>query len=114
MRPMTEAEITSSTRSCFDGPAGWDTHREGRLTVRYAMVRASVGYPGRRCPRSTLLIEDVATRNGYLHGTAQVNGAAAPRPAELTVELLDGSGGRLRMQHDAGSLTTRLRHPFDP
>jgi len=56
----------------------------------------------------------VPTRNGFVYLNAQVNGKAAWHSWTTSVELLDASGRRLRIQPYAGSVTRRLAYPLEP
>ena len=55
-RPMTESEISTRTAACIQGAL--KTHRKGELTVLYAVIQASVGYPIDGKPQGVLLLAD--------------------------------------------------------
>jgi hypothetical protein len=55
----------------------------------------------------------VPTRHGYVYVTTRVGGAAALKPARVTLELLDAAGERLPIQRYAQSVTERLSYPLE-
>lgn len=56
----------------------------------------------------------VPTRDGFIHVTAQVAGAAAWEPSTLTLELLDADGEQLPVQPYGARAADRLSYAVDP
>jgi len=93
-------------------------HPEAAARVDSAVVlRTSSGTVSARLTvraRGGTRTATVPTRDGFVYLSAQVNGKAAWHSWTTSVELLDASGGRLRIQPYAGSVSRRLDYPLEP